>query len=127
MNLQRVVCLLSAFFATEGFAMTAPTGSPVLEGTWVMTSAYEILADGTRTTNYGEHPNGLLMIDKTGRYSLQIFRPDRPKFVSGVKADGTASEYREAVLGSACPALDSPASRGFLPRSFVRGRNQCPA
>jgi hypothetical protein len=100
MNLQRVVCLLSAFFATEGFAMTAQTGSPVLEGTWVMTSAYEILADGTRTTNYGEHPNGLLMIDKTGRYSLQIFRPDRPKFASGVKADGTASEYREAVLGS---------------------------
>ena len=80
--------------------MTAPTGSPVLEGTWVMTSAYEILADGRRTTNYGEHPNGLLMIDKTGRYSLQIFRPDRPKFASGVKADGTANEYREAVLGS---------------------------
>jgi hypothetical protein len=71
-----------------------------LEGTWVMTSAYEILADGTRTTNYSEHPKGLLMIDKTGRYSLQIFRPERPKFASGDKTRGTPEEYREVVLGS---------------------------
>ncbi len=71
-----------------------------LEGTWVMTSAYEILADGTRTTNYGEHPDGLLMVDKAGRYSIQIFRPDRPRFASGVKSQGTPEEYREAVLGS---------------------------
>jgi hypothetical protein len=71
-----------------------------LMGTWVMTSAYEILADGTRTTNYGEHPKGLLMIDKDGRYSLQIFRPNRPKFAAGDKTRGTAQEYRETVLGS---------------------------
>src|ERR1700723_805982 len=71
-----------------------------LEGTWIMASAYEILADGTRTTNYGEHPNGLLMVDKVGRYSIQIFRPDRPKFASGDKKKGTPEEYAEAVLGS---------------------------
>src|ERR1700730_7882772 len=56
-----------------------------LEGTWIMASAYEILADGTRTTNYGEHPNGLMMVDKAGRYSIQIFHPNRPKFASGDK------------------------------------------
>src|SRR5580700_10577011 len=71
-----------------------------LEGTWIMASAYEILADGTRTTNYGEHPNGLLMVDKVGRYSIQIFRPERPKFASGDKKKGTPEEYVEAVLGS---------------------------
>jgi hypothetical protein len=71
-----------------------------LSGTWVMTAAYEILADGTRTTNYGEHPNGLLMIDQQGRYSLQIFRPNRPKFASGDKTRGTPEEYRESVLGA---------------------------
>jgi len=70
------------------------------EGVWSMASAYEIKADGTRTTNYGEHPNGLLMIDKSGRYSLQIFRPNRPKFASGDKTRGTPEEYREAALGS---------------------------
>lgn len=71
-----------------------------IEGTWIMASAYEILADGTRVTNYGEHPKGLLMVDGEGRYSLQIFRPDRPTFASGVKKQGTPEEYREAVIGS---------------------------
>ena len=41
-----------------------------------------------------------IMVDKSGRYSLQIFRPGRPKFASGVKAQGTPQEYRDAVLGS---------------------------
>jgi len=71
-----------------------------LEGSWIMTSAYEVRADGTLTTNYGEHPNGLLMVDRNGRYSLQIFRAARPRFVTGDKARGTAEEYREATLGS---------------------------
>lgn len=65
-----------------------------------MDAAYEILADGARVTNYGEHPNGLMMVDGAGRYSVQIFRPARPKFASGDKTRGTPEEYREAVLGS---------------------------
>ncbi len=80
--------------------MAHGSGYLVLEGTWDMASAYEIHADGTRTTNYGEHPRGRLMIDKAGRYSLQIFRPGRPLFASGAKTKGTPDEYREAVLGS---------------------------
>ena len=71
-----------------------------LRGTWVMDSAYEVQADGTRTTNFGEHPAGLLTIDAQGRYNLQIFRADRPVFASGDKTHGTAEEYRAAVLGS---------------------------
>ncbi len=88
----------SILAATPG--MTTETHPLSLEGTWVMTSAYEILADGTRTTTYGEHPSGLLMVDKDGRYSLQIFRPGRPRFASGDKTRGTPQEYRDAVLGS---------------------------
>lgn len=71
-----------------------------LAGTWIMTAAYEVTADGKRTTNYGEHPKGMLMIDAQGRYSLQIFRPDRAKFAAGVKAQGTLEELRAAVVGS---------------------------
>jgi hypothetical protein len=70
-----------------------------LEGAWVMDSAYEIAADGTRTTNYGEHPNGFLIVDHAGRYSLQIFKVGRPPFASGDKARGTQEEYRTALLG----------------------------
>lgn len=71
-----------------------------LAGTWVMDSAYEIRPDGTRTTNYGEHPQGLLMVDAAGRYNMQIFRVGRPVFASGDKARGTADEYKQAVTGS---------------------------
>lgn len=72
----------------------------MLEGSWEMTSAYEILADGSRATAYGEHPRGLMMVDADGRYTIQIFRPDRPLFASGDKTRGTPEEYRAAVLGS---------------------------
>jgi len=75
-------------------------GKTSLAGTWMMDSAYEIRADGTRTTNYGEHPSGLMMVDRDGHYSIQIFRPGRPNFASGVKAEAEPGEYRDAVLGS---------------------------
>ena len=92
---------LATILMTLGTYGTAAEAQPLsLQGAWVMTAAYEILADGTRTTNYGEHPNGLLMVDKVGRYSIQIFRPNRPKFASGDKKKGTPDEYAEAVLGS---------------------------
>jgi hypothetical protein len=78
----------------------APPNPFSLEGTWEMDGAYEITADGTRTMNYGEHPLGLMMVDRAGRYSIQIFRRDRPQFNSGDKARGDASEFRAAVLGS---------------------------
>lgn len=71
-----------------------------LQGTWVMEAAYEIHTDGTRTTNYGEHPKGLLTVDAAGRYNMQIFRPDRPAFASGTKNKGTDEENRAAVAGS---------------------------
>jgi hypothetical protein len=86
--------------ATGEKVMTEQPAPLVLEGSWEMTAAYEILADGTRVTTYSEHPHGLMMIDRDGRYAIQIFRPDRPKFASGDKTRGTSEEYRAAVLGS---------------------------
>jgi hypothetical protein len=95
-----LIGIAAAVLVIGASAMAGETHPLSLEGTWIMTSAYEILADGTRTTNYGEHPNGLMMVDKVGRYSIQIFRPNRPKFASGDKRRGTAEEYREAMLGA---------------------------
>jgi Lipocalin-like domain len=93
------LCGAAISLLSGGRAM-AKTEDFSLEGTWEMDSAYETLADGTRVTNYGEHPAGLLMVDSDGRYTLQIFRRTRPKFASGDKTSGTSEEYREAVLGS---------------------------
>ena len=74
-------------------------GLSSLEGSWIMEQAYEIRADGTRTTNYGEHPKGLLIIDHAGRYSMQIFKVGRPPFASNDKARGTPEEYSTALIG----------------------------
>jgi hypothetical protein len=95
-----LIDIAAALLMIGASAIASETQPLSLEGTWIMTSAYEILADGTRTTNYGERPNGLMMVDKVGRYSIQIFRPNRPKFASGDKRRGTPEEYREAVLGA---------------------------
>jgi len=86
-----------------------------LRGTWTLLAAYEVHADGTRTTNYGEHPDGLLLVDAQGRYSLQLFRHGRAKFASGDKARGSADEYRDTLLGSSTHygrvAVDAAAHR----------------
>jgi hypothetical protein len=93
--------ILATFLIMMGqHAVAAQMPLLSLEGTWTMAGAYELRVDGSKTTNYGEHPRGILMVDKQGRYSMQIFRPNRPKFASGVKAKGTSEEYREAVVGS---------------------------
>lgn len=100
MNPLLAACAVTATLIASTTTTTRQQELNSLQGTWMMESTYEIRADGTRTTNYGEHPNGLLIIDAAGRYTLQIFRVGRPRFASGDKARGTTEEYREAVLGS---------------------------
>ena len=90
--------LLSVIAAAWGSA-DAQSVSPIA-GTWTLVAADVLHADGTRTADYGASPKGLLMVDATGRYSLQIFRSERPRFASGDRLTGTAAEYQAAVTGS---------------------------
>jgi len=95
--------LIALALATTMATGAAPPveGIPAsLQGTWRMEAAYERRADGGITHNYGEHPQGLMMVDAAGRYSIQIFRPDRTPFRSGDKRTGEPAEYRDAALGS---------------------------
>ena len=91
--------LCAATLVVAGLGSAHAEDLTTLQGTWVMVSAYEIHADGTRTTNYGEHPDGLFIVDAAGRYSMQIFKLGRPAFASGDKARGTPEEYRAALVG----------------------------
>ncbi|MEO8504922.1 MAG: lipocalin-like domain-containing protein [Acidobacteriota bacterium] len=78
--------------STEG--VVAP-----LIGTWTLVAADDLHPDGTRTRAYGDNPQGILIVDPSGQYSLQLFRPERGKFAAGDKLRGTPEEYRAAVLG----------------------------
>lgn len=71
-----------------------------LAGTWKLLAADVQHPDGSRTSDYGASPEGLLVIDTQGHYSLQIFKSERPRFASGDKQTGTPAEYRAAVMGS---------------------------
>ncbi len=63
-----------------------------LIGTWsfVVTAAQR--KDGTK--------GGVLMFHPDGHFVLINTRPDRPKYASGNRVQGTPEEFRETVLGS---------------------------
>jgi hypothetical protein len=93
-------CLLAGLAATTGALARGATTPFPLAGTWTLQAADALHPDGTRTRDYGAAPKGLLMIDRQGHYSLQIFRAERRRFAADAKARGTAEEYRAAVMGS---------------------------
>ena len=99
----RMITIFVPLFVFTAFtAVNAAIAQSVihpLAGSWQMAAAWEILADGSRVTTYTEHPDGLLLIDNHGRYSLQIFHPQRQQF-AGSKAKASLDELKTAVLGS---------------------------
>lgn len=103
-----VLIAILACLATRAPAAAADLGAQdasqtnQLIGTWKLTMADNVLPDGTRVHLYGPDPQGLLMFDAGGHYSLQIMSADRPKFAANDKGKGTAEEYRAAVQGSNC-------------------------
>ena len=49
---------------------------------------------------YGPNPKGSLIFKANGRYSLQLIRPDLPKYQSNNRTQATPAEYRITVEGS---------------------------
>ena len=86
-----VICFISL--------VAAKAGEMPLTGSWTLVQADVLFPDGRQAHDYGEAPKGLLIIDAQGRYSLQIFNSERPKFASGDKATGTVEEYKADVMG----------------------------
>jgi len=85
----------------EAAAQNASQNNQLI-GTWKLTVVDNVLPDGTRVHLYGPDPQGVLVFDAGGHYSLQIMTADRPKFAANDKGKGTVEEYRAAVQGSNC-------------------------
>jgi hypothetical protein len=95
---RRLACaaLLAGALLPSAFA----AADDALVGTWTLVRVDNVMPDGTRVQLYGPEPQGLLMFDAQGRYSLQILRQGRARFAAADKAKGTAEEYAQAVQGS---------------------------
>lgn len=99
-RLAAIACLLPSLTWASGTGAADTRGDVSLAGTWTLVAADVLHPDGSRSHDYGDAPKGLLMIDRMGHYSLQIFRADRPRFANPDKAKASAQEYRAAVLGA---------------------------
>jgi hypothetical protein len=70
-----------------------------LVGTWTLVSI-TLEKDGKKTDFYGPNPQGQLMYDATGHFSVIITRSDLAKFASNNRETGTAEENKAIVQGS---------------------------
>ena len=86
--------------SSSAFGDAAPPAQNPLAGTWRLIAADVISPNGSRSRDYGASPKGLLMIDATGHYSLQIFKAERVRFAAAEKASGRPDEFAAAVTGS---------------------------
>jgi len=70
-----------------------------LIGTWTLVSI-TLEQDGKKTDFYGPNPQGQVIYDANGRFSVIITRSDLPKFASNNRETGTAEENKAIVQGS---------------------------
>jgi len=95
-----LLALAAAAPAAVASISAARAATLSLAGTWTLAAADRRMPDGSVAHDYGQTPQGRLMIDEAGRYALQIFSVERPNFAAGDKAGGTDAEMRAAVMGS---------------------------
>jgi hypothetical protein len=97
----RLVALFILVLSSCSLTLSANAqSSKEIVGSWSFLLNETTSADGTKINTYGAKPKGILMFDSGGYFSLFIANPDRPKFASGSRLQGTPEEYKGAVHGS---------------------------
>ena len=95
------LAILFAMAVCVSAAAPQPKKQPSkLVGTWSLLAADNVFPDGKRVHVYGPEPQGILMFDSAGRYSLHIYRTGRIKFAANDKAKGSPEENQSTVEGS---------------------------
>ena len=91
--------ILLLFFCAVSLSAKARSAKDIV-GSWSFLLNETTNANGTKINTYGAKPKGILMFDGGGHFSLFIANPDRTKFASGSRLQGTPEEYKAAVQGS---------------------------
>ncbi len=71
-----------------------------ISGAWTLVANDNILPDGTKRQNFGPNPKGILILDASGQYIYAVTRPDRLKFKSNNRLEGTPEENESIVRGT---------------------------
>ena len=73
-----------------------------LVGVWTYVHNYNILPDGKRIEPQGPEGTGkgILVLDASGRFVLNLIRADIPKFASNNRQQGTEAENKAAAQGA---------------------------
>jgi hypothetical protein len=91
--------LMSFGTSAVGAQQAAGASAKQLQGHWSLVSLTSE-TDGKKFEPLGANPKGLLIFDPSGRYSLQLFRSELPKFASNSRETGTAEENKAIVQGT---------------------------
>jgi len=86
-------------FGNSVLAQTKPLRDQLI-GVWTLVSNDHITSDGVRRQLFGKSPKGILMLNADGRYAHIQVNPNRPKFKSNNRLEGTAEENKAALRGA---------------------------
>jgi len=105
-KLAAILSVVTAFAVVMPFAASdacaqqkTANAAKQLIGHWTLVSVKNE-QDGKTTEPLGPNPKGLFIFDRSGRYAMQIYRPDIPKFASNNRSTGTPEENKAVVLGA---------------------------
>jgi len=71
-----------------------------LLGPWNLVSVDYVRADGSRSTTFGDNPNGIAFFDSTGHYIITAMRSDRAQYAVNDRMQGTADENKATAQGT---------------------------
>ena len=89
----------SSLFPNHAGAQSA-SPKQLLVGTWSLTSADSVRADGSKVALFGSTPKGTMIFTEDGRFALIQMRADLPRLAANSRDQGTPEEYKAVVSGS---------------------------
>jgi hypothetical protein len=71
-----------------------------LLGAWHLVSIDYVRADGSRSTTFGDNPNGIAFFDSTGHYIITVMRSDRARYAVNDRTQGSVDENKATAEGT---------------------------